>query len=371
VHLVTYDLELSHVSKVFENGTVAVDDFNLQVSKGEFVAFLGPSGCGKTTTLRMIGGFEQPSEGTISIAGKVVNHLPPEARPTSMIFQNYALFPHLNVRQNVEYGLRVRKVPPKERKAKVDDILEKLDLTAIADGSFEGLSGGQRQRVALARGLVVEPDILLLDEPLGALNAELRKRIQTELRYLQRQLGSTFVFVTHAQSEALAMADRVVVMNRGRLEQVAEPETLYTRPRTGFVARFIGRNSILPGSLLSCEGEIASISTTLGALRGRLIENDPVTGGSMNLVVPSEVMEIYPEASGRDPVAMAQYEGNVLPGVIQAETVVGYLVVYEVKVGEALVVEVESHVDKYGDAFRAGTPVCVTWLPAHGHVVPA
>ncbi|MCZ7664953.1 MAG: ABC transporter ATP-binding protein [Thermoleophilia bacterium] len=367
----TYDLELSHLSKVFENGTVAVDDFNLQVSKGEFIAFLGPSGCGKTTTLRMIGGFEEPTQGTVTIAGRVVNHLPPEARPTSMIFQNYALFPHMNVRRNVEYGLRVRKVPPKERRSRVNDILEKLDLTAIADSSLDGLSGGQRQRVALARGLAVEPDILLLDEPLGALNAELRKRIQTELRYLQRKLGNTFIFVTHAQSEALAMADRVVVMNRGRLEQVAEPETLYTQPCTGFVARFIGRNSILPGSLVSCDDEIATVLTAFGHLRGRLIEQDRSGGRQVNLVVPSEVMEIYPELSSRDLSLMAQYQGNVVPGVVRAETVVGYLVVYEVGVGDALTIEVESHVDKYGTAFPAGTPVCVTWLPAHGQVVSA
>ncbi len=366
-----YDLELSHVAKVFENGTVAVDDFNLQVDKGEFIALLGPSGCGKTTTLRMIGGFEDPTGGTIAIRGRVVNDLPPERRPTSMIFQSYALFPHMNVRQNIEYGLVVKKVPQKERRARADDIMEKLDLTGIADGAFDGLSGGQRQRVALARGLVVEPDILLLDEPLGALDADLRKRIQTELRYLQKSLGITFVFVTHAQSEALAMADRIVVMNNGRIEQVAEPEVLYTRPRTGFVARFIGRNSIIVGTITARDGDIATLHTEFGPLRGRLVEEDLPVGSSVDFVIPSEVMELYPEASAQDPAVRDMYGGNVLLGKIRAETVVGSLVVYEVDICETITVELESHVDKYGRAFAAGTPVCVTWLPSDGHVVSA
>ncbi len=364
-----YDLELSHVSKVFDNGTVAVDDFNLQVDKGEFIALLGPSGCGKITTLRMIGGFEDLTKGTIAIRGRVVNDLSPEQRPTSMIFQSYALFPHMNVRENIEYGLRVKKVPSKERHARADDIMEKLDLTGIADGAFEGLSGGQRQRVALARGLVVEPDILLLDEPLGALDADLRKRIQTELRYLQKQLGITFVFVTHAQSEALAMADRVVVMNNGRVEQIAEPEILYTRPRTAFVARFIGRNSIIEGTLDSRDGAVATVDTEFGKLRGHLLDDGVVQGASVDLVIPSEIMELYPEASYQDEAILKQYSGNCLLGSVRAETVVGSLVVYEVEICDTMTVELESHVDKYGRSYPAGTPVCVSWMPADGHIV--
>lgn len=359
----TYDLELSHVSKVFESGTVAVDDFNLQVERGEFVALLGPSGCGKTTTLRMIGGFEDPTEGTIAIRGKVVNDLVPERRPTSMIFQNYALFPHMNVRQNVGYGLLVKRMSASERKSRVADILEKLDLTDIADRNVNELSGGQRQRVALARSLAVEPEILLLDEPLGALDADLRKRIQTELRYLQKRLGITFVFVTHAQSEALALADRVVVMNQGRIEQVAEPEVLYTRPLTGFVARFIGRNAIIAGTVKSKDGEIVSVETEFGVLRSRTVDSGLSIGSSVDLVVPSEIMELYPAESFDDPAVAEKYSGNLLKGSIRGETIVGFLVVYEVEISNTLTVELESHVDKYGRAFPTGSEVCLAWQP--------
>jgi ABC-type Fe3+/spermidine/putrescine transport system ATPase subunit len=246
---VIHDLQLSNVGKVYDNGTPAVIDFNLAVEKGEFIAFLGPSGCGKTTTLRMIAGFEEISSGDIFIRGKRINDLLPEQRPTSIIFQNYALFPHMTVRGNVNFGLDVKGMPAAERDRKVDGMLEKLGLLDVADQKPERLSGGQKQRIALARSLVVEPDILLLDEPLGALDANLRKSIQNELKLLQRNLGITFVFVTHAQSEALALSDRIVVMNEGRIEQVSAPYELYTRPATLFTAQFIGRNTIFPGTV--------------------------------------------------------------------------------------------------------------------------
>jgi ABC-type Fe3+/spermidine/putrescine transport system ATPase subunit len=229
---VTYDLELAGVGKTYADGTPAVVDFDLRAAKGEFISFVGPSGCGKTTTLRMIAGFEDISAGDILVRGRRINDLPPERRPTSTIFQNFALFPHMTVRDNIEYGLRVKGLPAAERRAKADRMMQVLDLTGIADRRSAGLSGGQRQRTALARGLVVEPDILLLDEPLGALDANLRKSIQAELKLLQRNIGITFVFVTHAQSEALALSDRIVVMNRGRVEQISPPEEIYRRPQT-------------------------------------------------------------------------------------------------------------------------------------------
>src|SRR5258708_3307326 len=244
-----FDLELARVGKVYPNGTMAVAEFDLQVDKGEFISFLGPSGCGKTTTLRMIAGFEEITSGDILIRGKRINDLPPERRPTSTIFQNFALFPHMSVRDNIEYGLAVKGLSAAERRTKADKIMGKLHLLPLAGRRPSELSGGQRQRTALARGLVVEPDILLLDEPLGALDANLRKPIQNELKLLQRNVGITFIFVTHAQSEALVLSDRIVVMNRGRVEQVSRPHELYTRPKTEFVARFIGRDSILTGQL--------------------------------------------------------------------------------------------------------------------------
>ena len=265
-----FDLELGRVGKVYPNGTPAVVDVDLKVEKGEFVSFLGPSGCGKTTTLRMIAGFEQITSGDILIRGKRVNDLPPERRPTSTIFQNFALFPHMTVRQNVEYGLHVKGLSTSERRAKAGQIMEKLHLLDCAEHRPAALSGGQRQRTALARGLVVEPDILLLDEPLGALDANLRKPIQNEMKLLQRNVGITFIFVTHAQAEALVLSDRIVVMNRGRVEQISRPDELYTRPNTEFVARFIGRNSILTGTLSSVANGLAVVETALGRLSGSL-----------------------------------------------------------------------------------------------------
>ena len=258
----TNDLQLVNVGKIYDNGTPAVIDFNLEVTKGEFIAFLGPSGCGKTTTLRMIAGFEMITSGNILIRGNRINDVPPERRPTAMIFQNYALFPHMSVRENVRFGLDVKKMPAAERDAKVERILDKLGLTDIGDFKPDRLSGGQKQRIALARALVVEPDILLLDEPLGALDANLRKSIQNELKLLQRRLGVTFVFVTHAQSEALALSDRIVVMNAGRIEQVSAPYELYTRPKTLFVAKFIGRNALIAGKS-SRRMRAATVSTPL------------------------------------------------------------------------------------------------------------
>src|SRR5437762_2617407 len=286
-------LEINDVRKQFAQ-TSAVELFNLQVERGEFIAFLGPSGCGKTTTLRMIAGFETISSGDIFIRGNRVNDVPPQRRPTSMIFQSYALFPHMSVRENVRFGLDVKKMPGAQRDAMVERILEKLGLTDVGDLKPERLSGGQQQRIALARALVVKPDILLLDEPLGALDANLRKSIQNELKLLQRHLGVTFIFVTHAQSEALVLSDRIVVMNRGRVEQISRPDMLYTRPKTEFVARFIGRNSILTGKLSWLGEERAVVDTPFGPLAGS--PNDPrlSVGAPAALVVPSAAMEVRP-----------------------------------------------------------------------------
>ena len=293
-----YDLQLSHVSKVFDNGTAAVIDFNLDVTKGEFIAFLGPSGCGKTTTLRMIAGFEEISSGDISIRGNRINQLLPEQRPTSMIFQNYALFPHMTVRDNVGFGLDVKKMPAAERDAKVSRILDKLSLTEVAGQRPDRLSGGQRQRIALARSLVVEPDILLLDEPLGALDANLRKSIQNELKLLQRSLGITFVFVTHAQSEALALSDRIVVMNQGRIEQISAPYELYRRPWSLFVAQFIGRNTLIPGTVRASDGASVTVDTPYGALIGSA-QKGAAAGSRANLILPVESIDLLPARTSK------------------------------------------------------------------------
>jgi putative spermidine/putrescine transport system ATP-binding protein/spermidine/putrescine transport system ATP-binding protein len=368
---VDFDLQLRHVRKVYENGTPAVVDFNLDVKKGEFIAFLGPSGCGKTTTLRMIAGFEEITSGDILIRGRRINDMPPERRPTSMIFQNYALFPHMSVRANVGYGLDVKGMPKAERNAKVDGILEKFGLSAVADATTQKLSGGQRQRVALARGLVVEPDILLLDEPLGALDANLRKTIQAELKLLQRNLGITFVFVTHAQSEALTLSDRIVVMNQGGIEQISSPLDLYTRPKTPFVAQFVGRNTLIGGSLIKVEADRATLSTAFGEFVGTP-SDCPAVGQAVKIVVPSESLEIYPSAGRMREALTGQYQGNVLPGVMERADVVGHLVQMAITLAGGSTVILEAHVDKYRrNDLVPSSSVWIAWHPHNATIVAA
>ncbi|WP_181704848.1 ATP-binding cassette domain-containing protein [Chthonobacter rhizosphaerae] len=367
----TLDLELRTVGKVYDNGTPAVIDFDLAVTKGEFIAFLGPSGCGKTTTLRMIAGFESISSGDVLIRGARVNDLPPERRPTSMIFQNYALFPHMNVRRNIGYGLEVKGLPKAERDAKVDRIIATLGLDDVADKRPDRLSGGQRQRIALARGLVVEPDILLLDEPLGALDANLRKAIQNELKLLQKTLGITFVFVTHAQSEALSLSDRIVVMNQGRIEQISPPHALYTRPNTPFVAQFIGRNTILDGEVRGLANGAAVVETPLGVLSGAA--NGPVReGGRAQVVVPAEAIEVHAAVPGARESVAAKTGGNVVAGRIRRADVVGHVSHLSVDLPGGRAVALEAHVDKYPPgAFRPGGDILLAWTPAEATVIPA
>ena len=223
---------------------VAVENTTLNVKKGEFLTFLGSSGCGKTTTLRMIAGFEDPTEGSILIGGKHAEHLPPNKREVNTVFQNYALFPHLTIRENIAFGLKLQKVKKAEIKERVENIIKLVKLEEHADKSPDQLSGGQKQRVAIARAIVNNPKVLLLDEPLGALDLKLRKEMQLELKQLQRELEITFIYVTHDQEEALTMSDRIVVMNKGRIEQVGTAHEIYERPQTKFVAQFIGETNL-------------------------------------------------------------------------------------------------------------------------------
>ncbi|MEX2448641.1 MAG: ABC transporter ATP-binding protein, partial [Solirubrobacterales bacterium] len=251
---VVHSVELEGVTKRFAD-LVAVDDLSLELARGEFFTLLGPSGCGKTTTLRMVAGFDQPSEGQIRIEGKDVAGLPAHRRPTNTVFQSYALFPHLNVEDNVAFGLKRKRVPRAEIRERVGAELERVGLGGEAKRRPAQLSGGQQQRVALARALVNLPKVLLLDEPLGALDLKLRKGLQVELKRIQREVGITFVYVTHDQEEALTMSDRIAVMNRGRVEQVADPEGVYERPATTFVAGFIGVSNLMPATVAG-SGEV-------------------------------------------------------------------------------------------------------------------
>ena len=240
-------IELKNIVKTYDNGFTAVDGFNLEVKRGEFVTFLGPSGCGKTTTLRMIAGFEIPTSGEILLNGQDISKLPPNKRPINTVFQRYALFPHLNIFDNIAFGLKLKKLPKAEIVKKVKKVLEMVDLEGFEDRKVATLSGGQQQRIAIARALVNEPEILLLDEPLGALDLKMRKEMQIELKGMHDRLGITFIYVTHDQEEALTMSDKIVVMSEGEIQQIGTPEDIYNEPKNAFVADFIGESNIFNG----------------------------------------------------------------------------------------------------------------------------
>ncbi len=247
-----------------------LDGVTLDIRQGEFFSLLGPSGCGKTTLLRLLAGFEQPDGGSVMIGGRDMTGVPAHRRPVNTVFQNYALFPHLNVRENVEFGLRMAGVPAGARRERAGRALEQVQIGDLAARRPDQLSGGQRQRVALARAIVNEPQVLLLDEPLSALDLKLRKELQVELAHLQQTLGMTFVFVTHDQEEALVMSDRIAVMNRGRIEQLGQAEALYERPRTAFVATFLGSSNLIEGTVQAVDGPHATVQTVHGPLRTAL-----------------------------------------------------------------------------------------------------
>ena len=306
-------LRLDGVSKRFPGGTLGLDRFTLDIAEGEFLSLLGPSGCGKTTTLRVIAGFEAPTEGTLSLDGRDITALRPFARPVNTVFQDYALFPHMNVTENVEFGLSLRRISSAERRRRVSDALARVGLSDKASERVQQLSGGQKQRVALCRAIVCEPRVLLLDEPLSALDANLREQMQLELKRLQRDLGTTFVMVTHDQTEALSISDRIVVMDRGHIEQVASPATLYDRPATKFVANFIGAMNLLPGKVTDRSEKTATVAASGLTLRIAVELVAPFHVGDAVLVClrPEDVVlgsEVLPEA------AAAEVEGTVFHG---------------------------------------------------------
>jgi spermidine/putrescine transport system ATP-binding protein len=268
-------VRLSGITKRFGDFT-AVDDLNLDIYEGEFFSLLGPSGCGKTTTLRMIAGFEEPTRGEISVAGEQVQGVPPYRRPVNTVFQSYAIFPHLNVFDNVAFGLRRAKVPKDEVASRVADACEMVQLAGFEKRKPGMLSGGQQQRVALARALVNRPKVLLLDEPLGALDLKLRKEMQLELKSLQHEVGITFVYVTHDQEEALTMSDRIAVMNEGKVQQLASPTTLYETPANRFVAGFIGQTNVFSGTVEAADGERTTLRTREG-LRVEAVAREQVS----------------------------------------------------------------------------------------------
>jgi spermidine/putrescine transport system ATP-binding protein len=282
-------IELRGVSKRFGD-VVAVDTVSLTVGQGEFLTLLGPSGCGKTTTLRMIGGFELPTAGSVLIDGEEMGNRPPYRRNVNTVFQNYALFPHLNVAQNVGYGLAMARVPRRERRQRVAEALALVRLPHVEKRKPSELSGGQQQRVALARALINRPAVLLLDEPLGALDLKLRKAMQLELKGLNREVGATFVYVTHDQEEALTMSDRIAVMSEGHILQVGTPDEIYERPRNRFVADFIGQTNFLEGRFAGINAELAAVEIPgAGTLRGRVPDVTLYSGRVTLAVRPEKV----------------------------------------------------------------------------------
>jgi spermidine/putrescine transport system ATP-binding protein len=358
----TSSVALRGVSKRFDD-LVAVDGLDLELARGEFFTLLGPSGCGKTTTLRMIAGFEQPSEGQIQIEGEDVAALPPHRRPTNTVFQSYALFPHLSVEANVAFGLKRKRVGKDEIAARVRAELERVGLAAEAKRRPAQLSGGMQQRVALARALVNLPKVLLLDEPLGALDLKLRKGLQVELKRIQREVGITFVYVTHDQEEALTMSDRIAVMNRGRVEQVGAPEDVYERPATTFVAGFIGVSNLMP-------------ATVSGPGHVRLESGPEVEGDTGDLDAGEGCyVVVRPEKLRVEPVGAASGGSNGLPrveGIVESSLYLGTAT--QIVVGLGGDVRMTVLVPNASEAERqhlpgGGARVALSWDPEHMHLV--
>jgi spermidine/putrescine transport system ATP-binding protein len=346
------DIRLEHVTKRFDD-VLAVDDLTLEIPRGSFFALLGPSGCGKTTTLRMIGGFEEPTAGTIDLGDQPVSGLPPYKRDVNTVFQSYALFPHLSIFENVAFGLRRRGTRGAELKTKVGTILELVQLAGFEKRKPRQLSGGQQQRVALARALVNSPQVLLLDEPLGALDLKLRKEMQLFIKALQQDLGITFIHVTHDQEEAMTMADRIAVMNAGRIEQRGAPSELYERPETSFVASFLGVSNLLEGTVTGADAvrldegsEIAVPRDTLAGRTGRV------------------AVGIRPEK-----ISLESHEQNALAGTVKERAYVGVSTQYVVETAAGDLTVYVQNTRPGSETLSAGEPVSLGWSPEATFVV--
>lgn len=351
-------VEITEVTKRFGD-VVAVDNIDLSIADGEFFAMLGPSGCGKTTTLRMIAGLDFPTQGSLKIFGDEVGTLPPNKRPVNTVFQNYALFPHMTVRDNVSFGLRMQGVDKSQAGRRADEMIDLVQLAGMAGRKPSQLSGGQQQRVALARALVNRPKVLLLDEPLGALDLKLRQEMQTELKSLQRELGVSFVFVTHDQEEALTMSDRIAVMGDGKLLQVGSPEDLYARPASKFVADFIGQTNLI-------EATVADSSTVVLANGIKLKAPSPYSAGTaVSMSLRPESIQIG--ARGDVP---AVHQATSLEGVVSKATYLGHSMVYEVNV-DWIELEVRSPMMVPESRLRAGDEVAIWWDRTADWLVPA
>ncbi|MDD3424079.1 ABC transporter ATP-binding protein [Sphaerochaeta sp.] len=354
-------LELKDLTKSFGNDAdkvVAVDHINLQVKEGDLVTLLGPSGCGKTTTLRMIAGFHTPTGGDVYIDGVSMNQIPPNKRPTAMVFQNYALFPHMTVFENIAYGLRIRKESNDEVKRKVEDIMRLIGLENLGDRQPRQLSGGQQQRVSLARALVMEPKVLLFDEPLSNLDAKLRVSTRLEIRKLQQRVGITSVYVTHDQEEAMTLSDKVVIMDRGLIQQVGSPAEIYSHPVNRFVAGFIGKANFLQAVVDSVESE----QLVLQFLGKKIVAprwNKEIKTGDEVLIVarPESILPEHPNE-------------ELVEGVVVNSVYFGSQMLYEVELPDHTVLQIEVADPQYHPIFTQGQKVGLAFKDRSLHVLP-
>jgi spermidine/putrescine transport system ATP-binding protein len=391
-------VQLQNITKIFPGGVTAVDNMNLEIPQGEFFTMLGPSGCGKTTTLRMIAGFEMPTSGEIFIDGKPVSKTPPNRRPVNTVFQNYALFPHLTVEQNVAFGLRLKRVPAAETQRRVKEALDMVQLPGMEKRKPTQLSGGQQQRVALARALVNEPAVLLLDEPLGALDLKLRKAVQLELKQLQSELEITFIYVTHDQEEALTMSNRIAVMSNGIVQQLGTPREIYEYPNNRFVADFIGETNFVDGVVQEV-GEVARVEVNGLRMLGAIGNAQIARGQKVSLAVRPEKMNLYPPGRmdvletemGMDAAEFARVTGGqlpktemdmrqylekepdsvVLPGKVLEAIYIGTDIRYLVALNDAtsLVVRMQNFGERYDTTFDAGDDVLVHWPAENARIL--
>ena len=340
----------------------AVRELSLEIGRGEFVALMGPSGCGKTTTLRLIAGLETPTAGRIYIDGELVNDKKPWQRETPLVWQGFELFPFMSVARNVEFGLQMRKVRKSARAARVAQVLEVVGIAKLANRRIDQLSGGEMQRVGLARAIVTEPAVLLLDEPLASLDAHLRLRMQSELRGLQQRLGITFLYVTHSQSEALSMADRIVVMNQGMIQQTGSPREIYREPQNRFVAEFVGANSILSGEVVAVNGEEVTIATPLSAFTVR------ATDRPVPRIAERAAFLLYADriATEFDDVSYA----NRAVGILRGRDYVGATLTYvlELKDGSELKVQ-RTELESARIQTGLGEPMAVSWDPGAAYLL--
>jgi len=359
----SFAVELRQVTKKFGEVT-AVNSISLKIRDGEFFSLLGPSGCGKTTTLRMIGGFEMPTSGEVFIGGEPQGFKPPYQRPVNTVFQNYALFPHMTIAENIAFGLEMRKFPKDEIKRRVAEMLELVQLPGMGSRKPKQLSGGQQQRIALARALINQPKVLLLDEPLGALDLKLRKDMQLELKAIQERVGITFIYVTHDQEEAITMSDRIAVMNLGEVLQLGEPEEIYERPTHLFVADFIGETNFIRGTARQREGKLGLGIENGDILRAGWAADDLHTGDPAVLSIRPEKLHIHPKA--QTPPA-----GDLcsVSGTIEQSVYIGTDTHYIVRLTDDAKLKVrQQNIQTGGSHLGVGTPVAVFWDSAQARL---